>query len=60
MERAARGIRKAHSLAEDIGDSQFVNILDSLHVESMSGIRDLATLRRLVEVLEDFATRHAA
>jgi hypothetical protein len=60
MERAARGIRKVHSLAEEIGDSQFVNILDSLHVESMSSVRDLATLKHLVEVLEDFSTRHAA
>ena len=30
MERAARGIRKAHSLAESIGDTQFVSVLDRL------------------------------
>jgi hypothetical protein len=60
MERAARGIRKVHSLAEEIGDSQFVDILDRLHVESMSSVRDLATLKHLVEVLEAYSTRHAA
>ena len=30
MERASRGIRKAHSLAESIGDTQFVSVLDRL------------------------------
>lgn len=36
MERAARGIRKAHSLSEWIGDTQFVSVLDQLHI----GIND--------------------
>jgi hypothetical protein len=29
MERAARGIRKAHSLSEEIGDTQFVSVRSS-------------------------------
>jgi hypothetical protein len=60
MERAARGIRKAHSLSEEIGDTQFVSVLDHLHIRSMTTIPNLDTLKRLVMALEEFAARHAA
>ncbi len=60
MERAARGIRKAHSLSEEIGDTEFVSVLDQLQIRSMTTIRNLETLRRLVIALEEFAARTAA
>jgi hypothetical protein len=60
MERAARGIRKAHSLSEEIGDTQFVSVLDQLQIRSMTTIRNLETLKQLVTMLEEFAARTAA
>jgi hypothetical protein len=60
MERASRGIRKAHALSEEIGDTQFVSVLDQLQIRSMTTIRNLETLKRLVTALEDFAARAAA
>jgi hypothetical protein len=60
MERAARGIRKAHSLSEEIGDTQFVSVLDHLHIRSMETIPNLDTLKRLVISLEESAARQAA
>jgi hypothetical protein len=60
MERAARGIRKAHSLAESIGDTQFVSVLDRLHIGSMTTIRNLEELRNLVSELEGLAGQPAA
>jgi hypothetical protein len=60
MERAARGIRKAHTLSEEIGDTQFVSVLDRLHIRSMETIPNLDTLKRLVIALEEFAARQAA
>ncbi len=60
MERAARGIRKAHSLAEEIGDTQFVSVLDRLKIRSMTTIRNLEALKLLVLELENVAARQAA
>lgn len=60
MERAVRGIRKAHSLAEEVGDTEFVNVMDRLQIRSMTGIRNLETLKQLVADLELLATRRAA
>jgi hypothetical protein len=60
MERAARGIRKADSLSEEIGDTQFVSVLDQLQIRSMTAIRNLETLKRLVTALEELAARTAA
>jgi hypothetical protein len=60
MERVARGIRKAYSLAESIGDTQFVSILDRLHIGSMTTICNLETLRLLVSELEGLAGQPAA
>jgi hypothetical protein len=60
MERAARGINRAHSLSEEIGDTKFVTVLDRLQIGSMTTIRNLERLRRLVEELERVAGRQAA
>ncbi len=60
MERASRGIRKVHSLAESIGDMQFVSVLDRLHIGSMTTIRNLEALRHLVSELEGLAGQPAA
>jgi hypothetical protein len=60
MERASRGIRKAHSLAESIGDTQFASLLDRLHIASMSDIPNLEALRNFVSELEATAARPAA
>ncbi len=60
VERAARGIRKAHSLAEVVGDTQFVSVLDRLEIGSMTTIRNLEVLKQLVVELERVAERQAA
>jgi hypothetical protein len=60
MERAARGIRKAQSLAESIGDTQFVSVLDRLHIGSMTTIGNLEELKHLVSELEGLAGQPAA
>jgi hypothetical protein len=60
MERASRGIRKTQSLAESIGDTQFVSVLDRLQIASMNAIPNLETLKRLVSELQEKAGRPAA
>jgi hypothetical protein len=60
MERASRGIRKAHSLSESIGDTQFVSVLDRLRIGTMSAIPNLEALRTLVSELENLAGSPAA
>lgn len=60
MERASRGIRKAHSLSESIGDTQFVSVLDRLRIGTMSAIPNLEALRTLVAELEGLAGSPAA
>jgi hypothetical protein len=60
MERAARGIRRTHSLAESIGGTQFVSVLDRLHIASMTAIPTLEALKHLVSELEQVAGRPAA
>jgi hypothetical protein len=60
VDRAARGIRKAHSLAEVVGDTQFVSVLDGLQIGSMTTIRNLEALRQLVVELESLAAQQAA
>jgi len=47
MECASRGTRKAHSLAEPIGDTQFVSVLDRLRIGTMSAIPNLEASRTL-------------
>jgi hypothetical protein len=60
VERAARGIRKAHSLAEVVGDTQFVSVLDGLQIGSMTTIRNLEALKQLVVELESLVAQQAA
>jgi hypothetical protein len=60
MERASRGIHKTRSLAESIGDTQFVSVLDRLHISSMNAIPNLEALKGLVSELEIVAARSAA
>ncbi len=60
MERAARGIRRAHALAEEVGDTSFVAAMDHLQVGSMTTIRNLESLKKLVAELEDLAAQQAA
>jgi hypothetical protein len=60
MERASRGFSRTQSLAESIGDTQFVSVLDRLHITSMSAIPNLEALRRLVSELEEVAGCPAA
>ena len=52
MERASRGIHKASALAEQIGDTGFVAILDKLRIKSMTTIPRLESLKTLVDELE--------
>ena len=60
MERASRGVSKAHSLAEQIGETSFIAILDRLRIESMTTIPRLEMLKTLVAELEREAARTAA
>ncbi len=60
MERASRGFSKAHSLAEQIGETSFLAILDRLRIESMTTIPRLEMLKTLVVELEREAARTAA
>ena len=60
MERASRGFSKAHSLAEQIGETSFIAILDRLRIESMTTILRLETLKTLVAELEREAAGTAA
>lgn len=60
MERASRGIHKAGSLAEQIGDTGFIAILDRLRIKSMTTIPRLDALKILVAELEREAARLAA
>ena len=60
MERASRGISKAHALAEHIGEASFIAILDGMQIESMTTISSLEQLKALVARLEREAARTAA
>ncbi len=60
IERASRGIRKAHSLSEQIGETAFIAVLDRLRFESMTTSPRLETLKALVTDLEREAARPAA
>ena len=57
MERAARGIHKANSLAEQIGEASFIAVMDKLQIESMTTIPGLQSLKSLVAELEQEAAR---
>lgn len=60
MERAARGIEKAHALAEQVGETGFVAVLDRLGIRSATAIPNLEALKSLVGELEREAARVAA
>ena len=60
MERASRGVSKAHSLADQIGETSFIAILDRLRIESMTTLPRLETLKALVAELEREAARTAS
>jgi hypothetical protein len=60
MERASRGVSKAQTLADQIGETSFIAILDRLRIESMTEIPRLGMLKTLVTDLEREAARTAA
>jgi hypothetical protein len=60
MERATRGIHKANALAEEIGDTAFISVLDRLKIRSMATVPSLEALKQLVAELEKAAGRPAA
>jgi hypothetical protein len=60
MERASRGVRKAHSLADQIGEAPFIAALDRLRIESITTIPRLEALKTLVSELESLAGTPAA
>ena len=51
-ERATHGIQRVNALAEQIGDTEFVSILDGLKIGSMATIPRLETLKQLADELE--------
>lgn len=55
VERAARGVHKANSLAEQIGEASFIAVMDKLQIESMTTIPRLECLKTLVAELEEAA-----
>jgi hypothetical protein len=60
MERASRGVSKAHTLAEQIGETSFIAIVDRLRIESITTIPRLELLKDLVAEVEREAARTAA
>lgn len=60
MQRASRGIEKANSLSEQIGEASFIAVLDKLQIESMTTIPSLESLKTLVTELEEEAARSVA
>jgi hypothetical protein len=47
-------------LAEVVGDTQFVSVLDGLQIGSMTTIRNLEALKQLVVELESLVAQQAA
>jgi len=60
MERASRGIDKANSLAEQIGEAPFIAVMDRLQIESITTLPSLGSLKLLVAELEREAARSVA
>ena len=60
MERATRGIHRANALAEAVGDTAFISVLDRLEISSMATIDSLETLKRLVLELKVLEEQQAA
>jgi hypothetical protein len=60
MERASRGIQKANSLAEQVGEGSFIAVMDRLQIQSIANISTLESLRTLVAELEQEVARSVA
>ena len=60
MQRASRGIEKANSLAEQVGEASFIAVMDKLRIESTTTIQGIDSLKLLVAELEREATRSVA
>ncbi len=60
MERASRGIEKANSLAEQVGEASFIGVMDKLRIESMTSIPGIEPLKLLVAELEQEAAKSVA
>jgi hypothetical protein len=60
MERASRGVRKARSISESVSDTAVVSVLDRLGIQSMDAIPNVATLKELVQELEQLSGTPAA
>jgi hypothetical protein len=60
MEAAARGLERVHSLAQQVGDSQFVAVMDSLKIPSTASIPSLDTLKCLVDTLDGISEQNVA
>jgi hypothetical protein len=57
---SARGVHKANSLAEQIGEASFIAVMDRLQIESKATIPRLESLKLLVNELEHEAARSVA
>ena len=60
MERATRGVYRANALAEAVGDTAFISVLDRLQIGSMTTIASLESLKHLVFELERMEEQQAA
>jgi hypothetical protein len=60
MKRASRGISRVRDLAERVGDTRFIDVLDYHRVDSVTKIPSLEVLKRLVAALESVAYPNVA
>lgn len=60
MERATRGLERVNALGEEVGDTQFIGVLDRLQIRSLATIPNIETLKRLVVELEGLTDQQAA
>lgn len=60
MQRASRGIHKVNVLAEKIGDTRFVEVLDRMQIGSTTMTPRLEMLKALAGELEREANQLAA
>jgi hypothetical protein len=60
MKRASRGISRVRDLAERVGDTRFIDVLDYHRVDSVTKIPSLEVLKRLVAALESVAHPNVA
>jgi hypothetical protein len=60
LQAAERGLVRAHELASHVGESQFVAIMDSLKIPSLTSVPNLDTLKCLVDTLEAASKQQVA